>query len=198
MDYAHSNPDAGVRPRASEVVIQAGPGAAYLVGPGARSRAGGHHSLGDRDHTKFNGPTHVLAKTTKSVMAPTMGAGVGALFMGAQPLTGYRQTLLEMGHPQPATHIRIDNKSAHGVLTGIMGQGRTKPPDVGANWVKGRCGQGQFTIDWAPGETNLAGYPTKHHTGLHHRQVRPIQLYVGGKSPTTLQGCNKILDPKMG
>jgi len=37
MGYAHSNPDAGVCPCASGVVTQADPGAAYLVGPGARS-----------------------------------------------------------------------------------------------------------------------------------------------------------------
>ena len=66
---------------------------------------------------------------------------------------------------------------------------------MNANWVKDRCEQGQFDIQWAPGNTNLADYPTKHHTGLHHRRIRPIQLFIDGKSPTALQGCNRILDP---
>ena len=107
--------------------------------------------------------------------------------MNAQLLVEHRQTLEDMGHPQPPTRIRIDNKSAHGVLTGIMKQKRTKSTDVNANWVKDRCKQGQFEIKWAPGKTDLADYPTKHHTGLHHRQVQPIQLFIKGKSPTTLQ-----------
>ena len=76
-----------------------------------------------------------------------------------------------------------------------MKQKRAESADMSANWVKDRCEQGQFEIKWAPGKTNLADYPTKHHTGLHHRQVRPIQLFIEGKSPTALQGCNRILDP---
>jgi len=54
------------------------------------------------------------------------------------------------------TRTRIDNKSAHGVLTGIMEQKRTKSTDMNANWVKDCCGQGQFDICWAPGKTYLA------------------------------------------
>ena len=118
-----------------------------------------------------------------------------ALFMNAQLLVEHRQTLEDVGHPQPPTRIRVDNKSAHGVPTGIMKQKRTKSTDMNANWVKDRCEQGQFDVKWAPGATNLGDYPTKHHTGLHHRKIRPIQLFIEGKSPTTLQGCNRIMNP---
>ena len=128
-------------------------------------------------------------------MAPAMEAEMKALFMNAQLLAEHRQALEDMGHPQPPTRARIGSKPAHGALTGIMKQKRTKPADMSASWVKGRCEQGQFELHWAPGPTNLGGNPTKHHTGLYHRQVRPIYLFVEGKSPTTLQGCNRILDP---
>lgn len=178
------------------MILQGDSDAAYLVEPDARSRAGGFHFLGNKEHTMFNGPIHVLAKTIKAVMASAMEAEMKALFMNAQLLVEYRQTLEDMGHPQPPTRIRIDNKSAHGVLTGIMKQKRTKSADMNANWVKDRCEQGQFELHWAPGPTNLGDNPTKHHTGLYHRQVRPIYLFVEGKSPTTLQGCNRILDPE--
>ena len=59
-------------------------------------------------------------------------------------------------------------------------------------WLKGRCERGQFKIEWAPGPTNRADYTTKNHPGPHHQLVRPIQLYIKGKSPTTLQGCDRI------
>ena len=97
-----------------------------------------------------------------------------------------------------ATHNHppeLEQKPAHGVLTGIMKQKRTKSADANANWVKERCAQGQFDIKWAPGATNLVDHPTKHHTGLHHCKLRPIQLLIAGQSPTALQGCNRILDP---
>jgi hypothetical protein len=53
--------------------------------------------------------------------------------------------------------------------------------------------QKQFDVRWRPGKTNLADYPTKHHTGQHHQQVRPIYLYEPNNSPETVQGCIKIL-----
>ena len=59
-------PDAEIRFRASDMVLQGDSDAAYLAEPDARSRAGGFHFLGSKDHTQFNGPIHVLAKTIKS------------------------------------------------------------------------------------------------------------------------------------
>ena len=40
-----------------------------------------------------------------------------------------------MGHPQPPTRIRIDSKSAHGALTGIMKQKRAKPAGLAARLI---------------------------------------------------------------
>ena len=57
--------------------------ATYLVAPEARSRAGGYHWVGNRAHTQFNGPVHVLAKVIKNVMASAMEAEIAALFMNA-------------------------------------------------------------------------------------------------------------------
>ena len=74
MDCAHCDPDAEVEHRASNVIIQADSGAACLVEPDARSRAGGFHFLGWKNHTQFSGPIHVLAKTIKSVRASAVEA----------------------------------------------------------------------------------------------------------------------------
>ena len=141
----------------------------------------------------LNGPAHALAKAIKAAMASAMEAEMKALLMNAQLLAECRQALEDMGHPQPPTRIRIGSKPAHGALTGIMKQKRAKPAGMNASWAKDRCEQGQFDLHWAFGKSNLADYPTKHHPGSHHRQVRPIQLFAKGQSPATLQGCNKIL-----
>jgi hypothetical protein len=61
-------------------------------------------------------------------------------------------------------------------------------------WLQDRAEQGQFRIFWAPGKINLAGYQSKVQPTSAHRAVCPIYLYVEGKSPTTLQGCDKILE----
>jgi hypothetical protein len=60
-------------------------------------------------------------------------------------------------------------------------------------WLADRVEQNQFRIFWAPGSVNLAIYFSKKHPASHHVKVRPIYLYMNGKSPSLLQGCDKIL-----
>ena len=62
-------------------------------------------------------------------------------------------------------------------------------------WLRDRVKQKQFDVYWEPGINNLADYTTKHHTGNHHKRLRPIQLYETD-SPTTVQGCIKLLNYK--
>ena len=52
-----------------------------------------------------------------------------------------------------------------------------------------------FDVYWEPGLNNLADYPTKHHSGKHHKMLRSIYL-SRDDSPTTAQGCVKILNYK--
>ena len=56
-----------------------------------------------------------------------------------------------------------------------------------------------FRVYWGPGKENLGDYFTKKFTPTHHKNVRPIYLYIKDRSPTTLQGCVKILAaPQLG
>ena len=66
--------------------------------------------------------------------------------------------------------------------------------DIRLHWIKDRIKQGQFELIWEPGQNNLADYLTKHHSGKHHQEVRPIYLFIKGHSPTTVQGCVEILN----
>ena len=105
----------------------------------------------------------------------------------------YRKCLENLGHLQQATPINTDNATAQGIVNDTMKQKRSKAMDMRFYWVKDRVHQKQFDIRWRPGKSNLADYPTKHHTGSHHQQVRPIYLYDAVNSPRTVQGCIKIL-----
>ena len=197
LDYAHSNPDGEIIFRASDMILQVDSDAAYLVAPKARSRAGGYHFLGNKDHTMFNGPIHILAKIIKNVMGSAMESEIAAMFMNGQLIMKYREILKDMGHPQPPTRIRTDSQTGCGVVTGKMKQKRTKSVDMNFNWLHDRTvNQKQLEPEWAPGPTNLADYPSKHHPGVHHKNVRPVYLYIKDKSPSTLKGCNELLSQR--
>eukprot|EP00536_Pseudo-nitzschia_multiseries_P012295 jgi/Psemu1/31633/gm1.31633_g len=74
LNYAACNPDASIVYRASDMILRVDSDAAYLVCPGAKSRAGGYHFLGDTKDITFNGPVLVLAKIFKNGMASVLSA----------------------------------------------------------------------------------------------------------------------------
>jgi hypothetical protein len=194
LNYAASNPNGSIIYRASDMIIQADSDAAYLVCAEARSRAGGYIFLGNLKKTQFNGPVLVLAKIIKNVMGSAAEAEVGALYIVAQEIVPMRMTLEELGHPQPATPLKTDNSTACGIMNGTVKQKRTKAMDMRYYWLRDRVRQKQFNVFWEPGINNLADYPTKHHSGAHHRRLRDIYLYDKEKSPSTIQGCIKIMN----
>jgi hypothetical protein len=121
-------------------------------------------------------------------------AECGGLYMNAIEALPMRITLEELNHPQPATPMRTDNSTADGIMNKTVKQKQSKSMDMRFYWLQDRVEQGQFRIFWAPGRMNLADFHSKVQPTTVHRAVRPIQLYVEGKSPMTLQGCDKILE----
>jgi hypothetical protein len=43
--------------------------------------------------------------------------------------------------------------------------------------VKDRVEQDQFNVGWAPGDTNMGDYFTKHHSPAHFKRMRPYYLH---------------------
>ena len=198
LDYAASNPNAKIKYRASDMVIQSDSDAAYLVCPEARSRAGGYTFVGDKNNVSFNGPITVLAKVIKHVMSSVAEAEIIAVYMLAQDMIPLRLCLEELGHKQPPTPIKTDNSTAVGIGNNTTKQKRSKSMDMRIHWMRDRIKQKQFDLYWKPGLENLADYPTKHHSGRHHKKVRPIYLYEGEKSPVTVQGCIELMSEAHG
>jgi hypothetical protein len=168
--------------------------AAYQVASKSRSRASGYHYLGNLDGKLFNGAIFILAKIIKSVMQSAAEAECGGLYMNAKEAVPMRITLEELNHPQPATPMRTDNSTADGIMNKTVKQKQSKSMDMRFYWLQDRVEQGQFKMFWAPGKINLADYHSKVQPTTVHRALRPIYLYEKGKSPTTLQGCDKILE----
>jgi hypothetical protein len=193
LNYAHSHPDTELIYRASDMILRVDSDAAYLVAPEARSRAGGYQYLSNKEGTIFNGPVLVLAKVIKNVMASAAEAELGALYMNATEAVAIRNCLETMGFRQPATPLKTDNSTANGILNNTMKQKRSKAIDVRFYWLRDRAQQGQFYIFWDSGKHNVADYFTKHHPPTYHKLMRPIQTYVEGLSPESLQGCIEMM-----
>ena len=126
-------------------------------------------------------------------MSSAAESEVAGLFMNAQHAVPIRLTLEDMGHPQPPTPLRTDNITAQGILSGVYKRKRTKWNDMNFHWLRCRIKQKQFNATWAPGKENFGDAPTKHHPATHHKKMRPINLFVEGKSPSTLKGCVEIM-----
>ena len=112
--------------------------------------------------------------------------------MNARQLLPLRVTCEELRYPQSATTIQTDNNTASGIMNRIFNQARSKVIDMRYYWLMDRAQQKQFRIYRDIGIKNLVDYFSKHHSGAHHKQVRPIFFHTK-ESPDSLQGCIKLV-----
>jgi len=188
LNYCATHPNATVRFKASDMILHIVSDASYLSASGARSRVGGYffmsqlpsHSppLPTDPPTPFNGPVLVNSTIIQAVLSSAAEAELGALFYNAKDGCMLRNTLADLGHPQPATPIQADNACAVGLANDTMKQKRSKAIDMRFYWVRDRVKQGQFVIYWRQGSNNDADYFTKHHAPSHHRKMRNRYLHV--------------------
>ena len=124
LDYMHTHPDAKIRFRASDMVLNLHSDALYLSAANARSRAGGYFFLGsspkDGDPIKLNGNILITCSILKLVAASAAEAELGALFLNAQEAKVVRLILAELGHPQPPIPIHVDNTTAVGIVNNTI------------------------------------------------------------------------------
>ena len=79
-------------------------------------------------------------------MASAAEAEVGALFENTQLGVPLRITLIELGHPQPATPVQTDNTTACDIISNKVKQKRTRAMDMLFYWVRDRQNKKQFKI----------------------------------------------------
>jgi hypothetical protein len=114
LEYMATHPDAKIRYRACDMIVNVHSNTSYLSAPDACSCAGGYAFLGSipRDAglpIQINGAANVTCKILKLVAAYTAEAELGTLFLNAHKAKVIRLVLEELGHPQPPTPIHIDN-----------------------------------------------------------------------------------------
>jgi hypothetical protein len=116
LDYMWVHPNAVIRYRASDMVLNVNSDASYLSSPCAQNHAGGYFFLGslpfDGNPIKLNGAIHITCTILKLIAVFATEAKLGALFLNAQEAKVLRLTLAKLRHPQPPTPIHIDNANA--------------------------------------------------------------------------------------
>lgn len=175
LDYCATKPNATIRYHASDMQLKIHSDTSYLNEPKARTRAAGHHYLGNiREDPNFqNGPILNPTGVLRHIVSSAAEAEVGGLFINAKEGTVIRTTLEEMGWPQQPTPLQTDNTTANGIANDNIKQQRSRAMDMRFYWLRDRAAQGQFRIYWAPGAYNLADYFSKHHPPAHHIRMRP-------------------------
>jgi hypothetical protein len=201
LDYFATHPNATIRYHKSDMVLYIHSDASYLSEKLARSRMGGHfflssmpadptrHPLASDTPPPNNGAIKTNSTIMKSVLSSAAEAEAGGMFLNCQDALPIRVTLSEMGHPQPATHVRGDNSTAIGIANNTIKQRRSKAMDMRFFWLQDREAQQHFKYYWDKGEGNLADYSTKHHSVNHHRTMRPVYLHPQSNEAHCMQGC---------
>jgi hypothetical protein len=98
---------------------------------------------------------HTVCGILKHVMSSAAEAELGALFVNGKEATILRQTLEDMGWPQPPTPMQTDNSTACGIVNRTIKQQKSRAMDMRFYWIRDRTDQNQFHIFWAPGATIL-------------------------------------------
>jgi hypothetical protein len=110
------------------------------------------------------------------VVSSVADAKFGAVFVNAKEGTVTRTPLSEMGHEQDTAELKTNNSTAYGIINNTVQKKRSKAMDMIFSWVKDRVEQDQFNVCWAPGDTNIADYFTKHNS-LHHKRTSPYYFH---------------------
>jgi len=178
LNYIVQFPNASIVYRPSNMQLHLHSDESYLSEPMSRSRCAGYFQLGaivfngpDKP-SNVNGPTRTTSSIIPTVVGSAMEASYASLYLNAQDATVDRQTLIDLGHPQYSTLITYDNSTAGNLANKTAKVKRSKAISMKYHWIQDRIEQGDFKIQWAPGPTNLADFPSKAHPIHHFKAMR--------------------------
>ena len=124
LDYLNTNPNAVIRLRSFNIILNFHSDASYLSAGNGRSRSGGYFFMGSLPHEgepiHLNGNIAVTCAILKLVASSAADAELGALFLNTKEARIIWLTLAKLGQPQPQTPIHIDNPTAVGILNNTI------------------------------------------------------------------------------
>ena len=185
MDFLAHHPNATIRIFAGTMQLAVDSDASYLVAPGAKSRYAGHFYLEANPHpanynkAPNNAAIHTECRTLRNVVCSAAEAECGGLFHNAQVAVSIRRILEAINHPQKATRIKTDNKTANSFVHASMRAKRSKTWDMRYHWLREQTTKKTLAIYWDKGTNNDGDYFTKHHSPMVHRTQRPRFILKG-------------------
>jgi hypothetical protein len=121
LNYVATYPSDGIIHRSSDMILCAYANAGFLNEVNSCSWAGAYIYLSENDpFPRFNSAVLSIAQIIKYVMASAAEAELAALFVTAREMIPHRQTLIDMGWPQPKSPIETDNSTAAGVTNKMI------------------------------------------------------------------------------
>jgi hypothetical protein len=187
LAYFRNYPDNILVLKACDMRLHTQSDASYCTRSRGRSVAGGLAYLGNADDpTAINGPIMVFSSVIQNVMASIGEAEYAAAFHTAQMAAGLRKTLSDLGYPQPATYILVDNEVASGIASNTIEPKRTKSIDMQFHWLRDRVQMQEFIVIWRKGVYNLADFFTKPLSVKDHQSVMHLLVRVPSSSPAML------------
>jgi hypothetical protein len=133
-DYLTMYPDATIRFRASNKIMNVHSDASYLSESDAQSQACRHFFMGwspkDGNPIKLNGTFFTLCAILRFVVASAAKAKLGALFLNCNEGMIFCLTLEELGHLQPKTPIHCNNATAIGIVNNTVKRQRPRSMDM--------------------------------------------------------------------
>ncbi len=159
---------------ASDMMLYVDSDAAYLVAPKAKSRIAGYFYCSNASQSTpptppLNTPLHIECKVLQHIVTSAAEAETAGLFYNCQTAIHLKRMLEFLGHPQPATPVKINNGAAAQFVSDTIKNKRTW--DVQYYWLAENQTAGDFNAFWDHGYNNLADYHTKHHSPTHHQTV---------------------------
>ena len=73
---------------------------------------------------RLNGPIHSISQIMSNVMGTAAEAEIGAAYINGQEAVLIRTLIHELGNPQPATPIQVDNSTVDGFANNTIKQKR--------------------------------------------------------------------------
>ena len=119
------------------MILAAHADADFLNKSKARNRAGAHIFLSEnKPKPKLNRPVLTIAQIIKTVIESTAEAEMVALYITAKKMIPLRNTLIEMGWPQPHTPTQTDKSTAVVFTNKIIVNKATKSADMKLWWLR--------------------------------------------------------------
>ena len=118
--------------------------------------------------------------STPCSMFTCRGRNAG-IFYNEQTVLQLRRILHALGHHQPPTPIKTDNKTTKNFVHNNMHLRKSKTWDMQYYWLRDQSELKNIKVYWKRGkdeeDPNKADYHTKHHSTVHHRGVRPFYVH---------------------